>query len=424
MASAKARAVVLGTALAAVAASSASAQQAPSTRAEIQELRRLVQQQQQVISNLQNRVDTLAGQQSQDQERVQSVQKQVQESRQTVADKNLVGAGEKKVKLELSGQINRAVNVAADGKSTKGYFVDNNNSNSRFRLLGTYKASDDLSVAAAIELAVRPNNSTEVSQDNESAGDSFEERKVESIFDSKRLGTIYFGRGDPSTKDIARQDLSGTDIVAYANTGNIAGGLQFLNDNTPTGTTLSNAFSDLDPGRQNRVRYDTPHLGGFYASGSYAENERYYGALKYAAALPAFKIASGVGYSNPNINGSSGEVAGSASLLSTTTGLSLTAAGGDRFSNDSDPWFTYIKAGYQASFIDEGKTYFTVDWQHSKNEDANNSRGNSYGITGVQSFTDLGTELYAQFRTYTLNGGDGPDPDSVYVGTIGTRIKF
>ena len=424
MASSRASAVIMATALATVAVSSAEAQQGPSTRAQIQELNRLVRQQQQVIRDLQNRVDALAGQQSQDQERVQAVQKQVQATRQAVVDKPLVQAGQKKVKLELSGQINRAVNIAADGKNTKAYFVDNHNSASRFRLLGTYQATADLSVAANLELAVRPNDSDAVSQDNESPGDSFEERKVEAIFKSKSLGSIYFGRGDPSTKDIARQDLSGTDVVAYANTGDIAGGLQFVNDDTLTGTTLTNTFSDLDPGRQNRVRYDTPEFGGFFLSGTYAENERYSGALKYAAELPAFKIATGAGFSHPNIPGSTGDVAGSASVLSTLTGLSLTGGGGNRFSNGSDPWFTYVKAGYQTSFGDFGKTYFTVDWQHTKNETAGDDKGNSYGVTAVQALSELGTELYAQFRTYTLDAGGGPSPDNIYVGTLGTRVKF
>ena len=419
-----ASAVVLGAALGTVAMSPAVAQQAPSTRAQINELQRLVRQQQEVIQDLRNRVDGLAGQQSQSQQQVQDVRKQVQETRQAVVEKPLVQAGQKKIKLELSGQIDRAVNIAADGKKTKGYFVDNNVSVSRFRILGSYAATSDLTVGTAIEIGVRPNVSTQVSQDNESPGDSFDQRKVEAIFKSRSLGTVYFGKGDPSTKDIARQDLSGTDVVAYANTADIAGGLQFTDNNTLTGTTLGNAFSDLDPGRLNRVRFDTPHVGGFYLSGTYAENEQYSAAAKYAAELPAFKVATAVGYSNPNITGSSGEVAGSASVLSTPTGLSLTGGAGNRFSRGGDPWFTYVKAGYQASFTHLGKTYFTADWQHTKNETATDDKGNSYGLTMVQAFDNVGTEIYAQIRDYALDANGGPNPNDILVGTIGTKVKF
>ena len=45
-----------------------------------------------------------------------------------------VTSGQDRVKLAVSGQVNRAVNIADDGKNTAAYYVDNDASNSRVRL--------------------------------------------------------------------------------------------------------------------------------------------------------------------------------------------------------------------------------------------------------------------------------------------------
>lgn len=57
--------------------------------------------------------------------------------------KNVTSGGGERVKLAISGWVNRSVNVVDDGKDTEAYFVDNDNSDSRIKLTGTAKANDD-----------------------------------------------------------------------------------------------------------------------------------------------------------------------------------------------------------------------------------------------------------------------------------------
>ncbi len=65
--------------------------------------------------------------------------------------------------------MNRAINFANDGDSTKAYFVDNDVSNSRFRVLGLANYNEDVRFGGLLEVAFSPNNSSDVSQDNEDA---------------------------------------------------------------------------------------------------------------------------------------------------------------------------------------------------------------------------------------------------------------
>jgi hypothetical protein len=79
----------------------------------------------------------------------------------------LILSSNPRLRVAVSGQVDRLLNLADDGKSTKAYFVDNNVSVSRLRFTATGEVSDDLSVGTNIELAISPNNSADVSQTNE-----------------------------------------------------------------------------------------------------------------------------------------------------------------------------------------------------------------------------------------------------------------
>ena len=108
-----------------------STEQQPLQR-QIHELRRLLNQQQrmiiqqqqtigqqqQTIGDLQTRVGSLQGQQA-------DIQQQAQDTRQRVVDKPLIASSNPRMRVTLSGQVDRLLNLADDGKNTKAYFVDN-----------------------------------------------------------------------------------------------------------------------------------------------------------------------------------------------------------------------------------------------------------------------------------------------------------
>ena len=149
-----------------------------------------------------------------------------------------VTSGQPRVKLAISGQVNRAVNVVNDGNETDAFFVDNDTSNSRIRFVGTGDLGEGTTLGTRIEIAVSPNNSFDVSQDDEDSGDFFDQRKVEIFARNDDYGQFSLGKGNTASEDTAEYDLS---LVAgpimYSGVSDIVGGLQFTDGDSLTGIT-------------------------------------------------------------------------------------------------------------------------------------------------------------------------------------------
>ena len=417
------------------AAGSASAQDAR----QLQDMKRVIEQQQkqiqaqqQALENLRRQVEGMQQQSEQAAKtatQAQDAAARAQKTAEATAQSPQVSAGQAKIKLQIYGQINQMINTANDGKSTKAYFLSNNNSAPRLGIVGKAQYNDDLTIGPQIEVAVKPNASNKVTQTNEtdtSADNTFEARKVEGFAISKTYGAAYLGRGDPSTKDIARIDLSGTDVLDFANVGDMAGLFFRTKDGHDlTNTQISKAFTDFDTGRISRVRYDTPTWHGLTLSGSYGEDQKAGAALRWSADdLFGFRTAAGLGVQDPSQSGVENLVSGSGSVLHKATGLNFTLAGGVESANGDNPYFVYVKPGWQHEFWTIGLTSFSVDWQRTDHQPAQNDKGDSIGAAVVQAIAGYGTELYAGFRWYTLDTGDGPSVEDIYVGTTGVRVKF
>ena len=216
----------------------------------LERLERLIKEQQQQLESLQEQVNELKKTATEAQTEAKEAKSVAEEVKTTVVApiEKGVTSGQERVKLAISGQVHRAVNVAEDGKNTKAYFVDNDASNTRVRFIGTAKATEDLTAGTRIEVAIAPNESSEVSQDNEESGDFFDQRWAEISLDSKRFGKVSLGKGDTASNNAAEVDLSRTDIVQYSSIADVAGGLQFrqTNGDTLTGVSVSDAFNNLD----------------------------------------------------------------------------------------------------------------------------------------------------------------------------------
>ena len=78
---------------------------------------------------------------------------------------------------------------------------------------------------------------------------------------------VHIEKGDAGFS-ITRIDLSDTDLLDYASVGDIAGGLLFAQNDAYTTTNVSSAFTDFDPGRQNRVRYDGRRSESLWRTGT------------------------------------------------------------------------------------------------------------------------------------------------------------
>jgi len=409
----------------------------------IEKLERLIQQQQQQLESMQRELNQLKQTAEEAKSTAEKAKSEAGDAttavQATIGKKNefrnLVASSPGKVKLAISGQINRAVNVIDDGKNTTAYYVDNDASNSRVRFVGTAQATDDLTIGSRLEVAFAPNDSGRVNQNDEdngnlNSGDNFiDDRWAEVSLLSKRFGKISLGKGDSASNNTAEVDFSKVDVVDYASIADIAGGMYFRQtsgDNSLTNVTVSNAFNDRDGlSRKNRVRYDTPAFYGFSLAGSLVSNQRWDGSLWWGGQGLGFKAAAAAAIANPNEDNTDLQYDGSFSLLHEASGLNLTASAGllDR-QDEGDPTNLYFKLGWLTRFFSAGQTAFAVDYTRSVNLPTGRDDGYSYAGTVNQIFEDYGTELYMQYRVYSLNREVEPSVEDMYVGTIGARVKF
>ncbi len=401
----------------------------------VERLERLIKEQQRQLESMQQQLNQLK--RSAAEAKSQAVEAAKQEAADAVGRATedferlgkIVTSDQERVKLAISGQVNRAVNLIDDGKNTDLYFVDNDASNTRVRFVGTAKATDDLTLGSRLEIAATSNESGDVNQDNEDSGNFFNARWADLTLASKSYGQLWMGKGDTASNNTSEVDLSGVDVVAYAGIADIAGGMLFREssgDNSLTTVSVADAFNDRDGlSRQNRVRYDTPTFWGFHLAGSVVSNQRYDGALFWGGQGYGFKAAAAAAIANPNRDNTDLQYNGSFSVLHEGTGLNLTASAGllDR-DDEGDPTNFYVKGGWLTRLFSVGQTGFAVDYTRSVNLPTGRDKGYSVGGAVVQQFEDYGTELYLQYRLYSLDRDVAPSVENMNVGTIGARVRF
>jgi hypothetical protein len=407
----------------------------------IERLEQLIKAQQQQLALLQQQVNELKQTTTEartEAKEAKSVAEEIENranlsASNTAADvrapsKKVATSGQDRVKLAISGHVNRAVNIVDDGKDTEAYFVDNDNSESRVRFDGTARATDDLTLGTRIELTIAPNKAGGVSQDDKENNNDFDQRITEAFLDSKTFGKLSLGKGHTASYGSASQDLSRTDVISYAEISDTAGGMLFRqkSDDTLTNVRILDAFQAFNGlSRKNRLRYDTPAFYGFRLAGSAISDERYDAALYWGGQGYGFKAAAAAAFADPNQDNTDFQYDGSFSLLHEDTGLNLSLSAGllDR-DNQDDAQNFYAKVGWRKRFFSLGETAFGVDYTRSLNLPTEDDDGYSVGVAAVQQLEKFGTEFYMLYRLYSLDRDVEPSVNDIHVGSIGTRVRF
>lgn len=352
------------------------------------------------------------------------------------AEGNTIFSGNSGIKLTFSGQVNRGVLLSDDGVDTETFFVDNDNSSTRFRIIAEGDINAGLRAGLNIEIEAETNSTAVVSQDNRNpdSSDFLNERKLEFYLEGDSFGRISVGQGDTASNSSAEVDLSGTAVVGYSGIADLGGGLQFRDeDENLSGVRVGQTFTNLDGlSRQDRVRYDTPSLNGLVlsasagvAGGDFDGEEIYDIAARYKGDFGAYKFDSAIAFAvAPNDDEI---VDGSASVLH-ESGVSLTLAGGsvdrDDDADDRDTVFGYIKLGYETEGLTSmGSTAFAIDYSYNEDVALEDDESTSYGLFAVQKVDAINSELYLGVRNYELDR-TGEDFDDIVAVLAGARIRF
>lgn len=212
------------------------------------------------------------------------------------------------------------------------------------------------------------------------------------------FGKVSLGQGSEAGDDAVENDFSGTYVLT---------GSEYES------WSLSQISDNIDESRDERLRYDTPNLGGFYAAASINDTDD----INVEAGFRNQTVKASIYGSNfddtdaaPN---RSDQDAIGGSIAFQVAGFNAALQGGER--SDADYEFGRVIVGYKV-----GGHRVAVDYT---TEDTNGSEVETTGLSYVFLPTK-GVELYAGYReaeadAAIFNGEE--DGDAIL---IGSRVKF
>lgn len=348
-----------------------------------------------------------------------------------------VSTGQPKVKVAISGFINKAMLYADDGKTSRTLVIDNPASlSTRFNVTANAPVTADVSFGGQIEMEYASNNGAVVTLQGN--GDfnqnqtTWAERKGEVWIVSKRFGKVSLGQGSQATDAIIEYDLSGTAISGnYADAALIGNSMLFTNSATggTTAVSVATVMDSVNGGNVDRIRYETPAFAGFTLATAFVSGGAYDVALLYSGKVGSFDIAAGAGYYNLNSISTTNDYRASGSLsVLHASGINATVAGGKiawkSGINQSDASFMYGKLGYIAKIFGTGPTSFGVDYAKYDDVGATGDEADQFSVGVVHSFADIGAELYALGKNYSLDRTGTVSYDDIRLVMTGLKIAF
>ncbi len=310
---------------------------------------------------------------------------------------------------------------ADDGSQSKGFFVDNDNSGTRFRMKGKKEVNANLEGGFLIELGYGSNPSSAVNFDNRSISADLAERHMD-LYLAGSFGKASLGQGNGAANGGMEEDLSGTGLVSYSGMSDVGGGIAFGNGGPAIGSTIGNL--DFES-RYDRLRYDTPALGPVKLAvsiGTKSGNDVYELAARPSMKMGGGELAAALGYSVEKKGGVAGDeqTTGFSVSYLMNSGLNATLAyanRGDDTPGAEDSKFTYFKLGYKT-----GVHAVSFDYGLGNDFDQKDDDSSAYGISYVYTAAKW-MELFAGAKVHTLDRS-GADFDDVTIAMAGTRIKF
>jgi hypothetical protein len=367
--------------------------------------------------------------------------------------------GNRVVSLQIYGQVNKALMIWDDGVDSDAYIVDNTYATSRFGITGKAAIKPGWTAGYLMEFDVADSRSDTVSQGsggddlpNNSDSGAIQIRQNNWWIESERLGRLTVGQGstaaDAANEIVLGNSLRNSDVnhgnnfIIQNGTGAVLGTQQ-----VPSSDAVSTRFwaHNLDSGRDDVIRYDSPSIYGFILSAAWGDNDYADLVVRYKGEWNSVRIAGAIAYvwddtRNPNGSAATSSVtnfeqlSGSISLMHIPTGLYGAFAAGEREFTDNLTFlnapdsnsFWYLQLGLERKWLPYGTTAFYGEYGEYDDFAFESSRATRVGFGAVQKFDSAAMDLYAQATFWSFDGGDvlRTDPEDFSTVLIGSRIKF
>lgn len=331
-----------------------------------------------------------------------------------------------KVQMNIYGQVNRALLWVNDGNQSEFYNVDNDHSSTRLGFSGKALGIEGYVLGVKIEVEYQSNPSNKVSQVDQNVDGEVNKRLLDVYIDSNKWGKLSLGYGSTASDHSSEVDFSGTMVIGQSRIEAFSGGQLFYDSRVGelSTTTIADVFSNMDGlGRNDRVRYDSPTLGGFVVSGSVLSSSSYDMAMRYLIG-DDYKFGGAVAYSKPGGDSSVEHRGNTSASLRLQSGLNFTIAFGFQSyisAGRDDGKFVYGKVGYRVKRFALGETAFSCDLMEEKGIARNDDQASTIGFQAVQNIKKWHTQVYAGFRNHKLDRSGYKDINTMM---SGLRVSF
>ena len=237
------------------------------------------------------------------------------EERVSELEATTVRKGNRKVSLKLSGHVNRMIVYWDDQINDDVYFLDNSESETRFRLTGDAPIAPGWKAGFKIEVEVVDAEGSTVDQlvddrtpDGANDGDdnsdgAINARKMSWFIKNDQLGKITIGRDSPATDDVNQLNIA-KNPIADADFDNMRdfhlavsqGMFGCTGAACRTSVNLDTIMANVDTRRANGIRFDSPSLFGMVISAFYGEDDLADIAIRYKKEWNSIRFVGGIGY--------------------------------------------------------------------------------------------------------------------------------
>lgn len=339
--------------------------------------------------------------------------------------------GNRKVKLTISGQLNKALVHLDAGDYDSLSVMENSTAESYLSFRGEARLNKEWTAGFTLEVGVGGYDDSKLGYGALLDGDTDGLYVRQSnVWVDGPAGRVTLGKASQATDGIVETSVANTGVAS-----------RMLSLRPLIGPEVLEVADIFDGTRDNLVRYDSPLFAGFRISGSYSPGsdvipgtgDVWDVAVRWAGEFAGFQAAAAVGYKDGLIIPTYLQitdiktVSGSASVKHVATGIFVSGAYGDLnlkelgAAGSVTGW--QAQGGWENKITDLGKTTIFAEYGEI---DVGNAFGGDLKPTligggVVQSLDAAAMDLYVSGRQYDL---DALSDDKVTVILGGARIRF
>jgi len=344
--------------------------------------------------------------------------------------------------LVMSGQIVRALFYQDNGDSSQLFNGDGVNTRSRIRWIVSGQMTESVSIGGLVEMNFPNSNfngslgtpatssTAGINNGDVNSDSGFQIRHSKVDFKHKSLGTLSIGQSSVAGDGAVTQSLASQTPLHSATGGELMRASTFFNNTTNTVSAVgSGALGNYDPGREDRVRYDTPSFGGLKAAVSYQGTGEGSVGLNYGGKFGGVQVKAAAMYRGraAAATGQDATYGGSLAVkhdsgIAGQVGYSAEdAASGNAV--EGQAW--HVGLGYASNMNNLGTTSFDVTFAQSDESTADNDQGETWAVSVNQKVSSVGMDLYAGAMRASYDDGTATSNYEDFTTIFaGTKLNF